>query len=86
MRNVKPAVLSTIFNMADRQEETSCQDYKGKNRIQHRFNDGVNIIFKKQSKEIKVHFSIRKSWTLRFDPKADGVQVIIAIFSDVYQK
>jgi hypothetical protein len=29
MRNVKPAVLSTIFNMADREEETNCQDYKG---------------------------------------------------------
>lgn len=31
MRNVKPAVLSTIFNMADRDEDTSCQDYKGTN-------------------------------------------------------
>lgn len=73
MRNVKPAVLSTIFNMADRDEETASQDYKGKDETKYRFNVSFNIIFKKQSEEIKIYFSIRKSRTIMFDTKIDGV-------------
>lgn len=29
MRSVKPAVLSAIFNLADKEEETNSHDYKG---------------------------------------------------------
>ena len=29
MRNVKPAVLSAIFNLADQEEGNDSQDYKG---------------------------------------------------------
>lgn len=29
MRNVKPVVLSAIFNMADQQEDNATNDYKG---------------------------------------------------------
>lgn len=29
MRSVKPAVLSAIFNLADKEEETNLHDYKG---------------------------------------------------------
>lgn len=33
MRNVKPAVLSAIFNMADRDQEKDAKDYKGIHKL-----------------------------------------------------
>lgn len=67
MRSVKPAVLSAIFNLADKEEESNSQDYKGNIFILYRFNISSYIILEKSCQERKVDHRGGENWVRKSD-------------------